>query len=230
VRGNERDVSSRHLSAAQRFPLLGTLLNLLFPPRCVACRAAGDWLCPACLDLILFFEPPWPSLMEESWPLQEVRSAAHLSGPLREAIHSFKYKGLRALAGTLGQIVYDCWEAEPWPIDVIVPVPLHPQRRRERGYNQSTLLARELARHTGLPVVEGTLVRVTPTRPQVGLNAAERAENVRDAFRCRGKDLSGLQVLLVDDVLTTGATLRACAQALLEGGANAVWGLTLAHD
>ncbi len=168
--------------------------------------------------------------MEESWPLQDVRSAAHLSGPLREAIHSFKYKGLRALAGTLGQIVYDCWEAEPWPVDVIVPVPLHPQRHRERGYNQSTLLARELAHHTGLPVVEGALLRVMPTRPQVGLKAAERVENVRNAFRCGGEHVSGLQVLLVDDVLTTGATLRACALALLEGGASAVWGLTLAHD
>ena len=225
-----RDVSSYQLSAAERFPLLGTLLDLLFPPRCVACRTVGDWLCPACLDLILFFEPPWPSFMQERWPLQEVRSAAHLSGPLREAIHSFKYEGLRALAGTLGQIVYDCWEAEPWAVDVIVPVPLHPQRRRERGYNQSTLLARELARHTGLPVVEATLQRVTPTQPQVGLNAAERVENVRGAFRCRDGSLSGLRVLLVDDVLTTGATLRACAQALLEGGTHAAWGLTLAHD
>lgn len=223
-------MSSHHLSTAERFPLLGTLLNLLFPPRCVACRSVGHWLCPACLDLVLFFEPPWPSFMEELWPLQEVRSAAHLSGPLREAIHSFKYKGLRALAVTLGQIVYDCWEAEPWSVDAIVPVPLHPRRQRERGYNQSTLLARELARYTGLPVAEGALLRVTPTRPQVGLNAAERAENVRDAFRCRGEDLSGLRVLLVDDVLTSGATLRACAEALLEGEARAVWGLTLAHD
>ncbi len=168
--------------------------------------------------------------MQELWPLSGARSAAHLSGPLREAVHSLKYEGVRALAGTLGQIVYDCWEAEPWTVDVIVPVPLHPQRRRERGYNQSALLARELARHTSLPVVEGALLRVTPTQPQVGLNAAERVENVRGAFRCGGDDLSEQRVLLVDDVLTTGATLRACAQALLEGGAQGVWGLTLAHD
>jgi ComF family protein len=115
-------------------------------------------------------------------------------------------------------------------VDVIVPVPLHPSRLRERGYNQSTLLACELSHCTGLRVVEGVLLRITPTRPQVGLDAAERAENVRDAFCCRDQSLRDLQVLLVDDVLTTGATMRACGQALLQGNAGAVWGLTLAHD
>ncbi|MGC8786236.1 MAG: ComF family protein [Anaerolineae bacterium] len=134
------------------------------------------------------------------------------------------------MASVLGEILYDCWVAEPWPVDVILPVPLHPQRFRERGYNQSTLLARELARHTALPIAEHSLSRIAPTLPQVGLNAAQRAENVRNAFRCTDDSVSGLSVLLVDDVLTTGATLRACAQALLQGNAYAVWGLTLAHE
>lgn len=182
------------------------------------------------MDQILFFEPPWPAFLEETWPLQGVRAAGHLSGPLREAIHSFKYKGWRVLASTLGEILYDCWSAEPWPVDVIVPVPLHSQRLRERGYNQSSLLARELARHTALPIVERTLLRILPTPPQVGLNATQRAENLHDAFCCVNDSLTGLSVLLVDDVLTTGATLRACAQALLRGNARVVWGLTLAHE
>ena len=213
-----------------RFPLAEALLNLLFPPKCVACGVRGSWLCPDCMDQIEFFEPPWQWMLDEISPLQDVRCAARLGGPLREAIHSFKYEGLRALARTLGEVLYDCWDVEPWPVDVIVPVPLHPSRLRERGYNQSALLARELARHTGLPIAERVLLRISPTRPQVGLNVAERAENVRDAFRCRDESLRGQQVLLVDDVLTTGATLRACAQALLQGKARAVWGLTLAHD
>jgi ComF family protein len=149
---------------------------------------------------------------------------------LRKAVHRFKYAGLRSLAGTLGEILYDCWAAEHWPVDVIVPVPLHPQRERQRGYNQSLLLARELSVHTALTIIDGVLLRTSPTQPQVGLSAAQRAENVRNAFDCQDDSLRGSKVLLVDDVLTTGATMRACAFALLEGKAAAVWGLTLAHD
>lgn len=215
---------SRHRSLGQ------ILLDLLFPPRCVSCGTHGAWLCSVCTDQILFFEPPWPAVVEDLWPLRDARAAAHFSGPLRQAIHGFKYGGLRALAPALGEILYDCWSAEPWPVDVIVPVPLHPHRLRERGYNQSVLLARELARRTGLPIADQTLLRIAPTRPQVTLSAAERAENVRAAFRCCDHRLSGLSVLLVDDVLTTGATLRSCAEALLQGQARAVWGLTLAHE
>jgi ComF family protein len=224
------DTDSPQPSSLRRFSLAETFLNLLFPPRCVGCDAHGAWLCPSCLDEILFFEPPWPPFLDDIYPLRDVRAAAHLSGPLREAIHRFKYAGLRALSPVLGEMLYDCWDAEPWPAQVIVPVPLHPQRQRERGYNQSALLARELARHTGLPVATGTLLRISPTPPQVGLKAIERAENVRGAFRCQNDALAGKQVLLVDDVLTTGATLRACAEALLQGQAQAVWGLALARD
>ncbi len=210
--------------------LFSTLLNLLFPPRCVSCGAGESWLCAACTDQILFYEPPWPQMLDQIWPLEDVRSAAHLVGPLRQAIHAFKYQGLRALAVQLGQVLYDCWDAEPWPADVIAPVPLHATRQRERGYNQSALLARELSRHTGLPVIEGVLLRTVATLPQVGMNAAERSANVRGAFTCQDDSLGGQQVLLIDDVLTTGATIRACAEALLQGHAGGVWAMTLAHD
>jgi len=150
------------------------------------------------MDQIEFFEPPWQWMLDEISPLQDVRCAARLGGPLREAIHSFKYEGLRALARTLGEVLYDCWDVEPWPVDVIVPVPLHPSRLRERGYNQSALLARELARHTNLPVAERVLLRIIPTPPQVGLNVTERAENVRGAFRCR--DLAAFPNLTVKKI------------------------------
>jgi ComF family protein len=210
--------------------LTRAFLDLIFPPRCVGCGHSGAWLCPACVDGILFYEPPWPQLLHELHPLQQARAAAHLEGPLRQAIHAFKYEGLRALASTLGEILYDCWEADPWPADAIVPVPLHPERLRQRGYNQSWLLARELSLRVGLPIVEGTLVRKLPTPPQVGLDADQRASNVDGAFSCHDERLMGRQVLLIDDVLTTGATLRACARAALHGGADAVWAMTLAHD
>jgi len=205
-----------------------TFSNLLFPPRCAGCDAPGYWLCPSCIAQIEFLQSSWEPT-DELPSLRGLRSVARLSGPLQKAIHSFKYEGLRALASTLGAILSDGWEAAPRAVDVIVPVPLHPSRLRERGYNQSALLVRELGRRAGLPVAERTLLRTTPTRPQVGLNVEERAQNVRNAFRCHDNPLRGLRVLLVDDVLTTGATLRACTHALVQGEVHAVWGLTLAR-
>ncbi len=115
----------------RRFSAVETFLNLLFPPRCVGCNARGAWLCPSCTDEILFFEPPWPPLLDDIYPLQGVRAAAHLSGPLRKAIHRFKYGGLRALGPVLGEMLFDCWGADPWPVDIIVPVPLHPASESE---------------------------------------------------------------------------------------------------
>ena len=148
------------------------------------------------------------------------------------AVGQFKYNDLRVLAGPLGSLMADRWEClrpgdrEP---DVIVPVALHPQRERARGYNQAALLADELSRQLGLPAVPDALVRVRDTMPQVGLSSHERRENVRGAFSCRGSTLSGRRVLLVDDVCTTGATLEAAASALLDGGVESVWAYTLAR-
>jgi ComF family protein len=128
----------------------------------------------------------------------------------------------------------DCWVARPWPADVVVPVPLHASRQRERGYNQATLLARELvrclrARQAPMALDERVLVRERATPPQVGLDGAQRRENVRGAFRCSSDAVLGRQVLLIDDVCTTGATLEACAVALGEGGARGVRALTFAR-
>jgi ComF family protein len=121
------------------------------------------------------------------------------------------------------------WRQHPMPADVVVPVPLHATRLRERGYNQAGLLARELAQQTKLSIDEQTLARERATAPQVELNARQRRENVHDAFRCSSDGLAGSRVLLVDDVCTTGATLEACAIALRKGGARSVQALTLAR-
>ncbi|MCK4314155.1 MAG: ComF family protein [Anaerolineae bacterium] len=150
-------------------------------------------------------------------------------GTLREAIHWLKYRGRTALAGPLGGLMVAYWMQHPMPADVVVPVPLHTARLRERGYNQAALLAHEMARRVGLVVDEQALVRWRITAPQVKLDARRREENVRDAFRCSGDALTGKQVLLIDDVCTTGSTLEACAVALYEGGARGVQALTLAH-
>lgn len=148
---------------------------------------------------------------------------------MEKAIHALKYKRLRAIAPLLGAYLAEYWQRSPFLVDIAVPVPLHPSRLRHRGYNHSALLVRELSVASGLPVVEDCLVRVRATAPQVQLNARERRENVAGAFQCADERLAGARVLLVDDVCTTSATLNACAEGLLAGGAREVWGLTLAR-
>jgi ComF family protein len=115
------------------------------------------------------------------------------------------------------------------PVDVIVPVPLHADRLRERGYNQAALLAREMGGRLGIAVDEKALLRRRPTAPQAKLDAKQRKDNVRDAFHCSSDALADKRVLLIDDVCTTGATLDACAIALYESGARSVQALTLAR-
>lgn len=223
--------------------LCGQFLDLLFPPRCVGCRRVGVWLCADCLDQIPHVEPPFCArcgnvvvagdlcVRCRTSPLRIecIRSAVYFEGVLRKAMHRLKYRGHTALAVPLGGLMAAYWTEHSMPADVIVPVPLHAARLRERGYNQAALLAREMARQVGLAVDEQALTRQHATAPQVKLDAKQRKENVRDAFRCSDGALAGKQVLLIDDVCTTGATLEACAVALQEGGARGVRALTLAR-
>ncbi|MBM3942428.1 MAG: ComF family protein [SAR202 cluster bacterium] len=153
-----------------------------------------------------------------------------MTGTVREAIHALKYRDLRAAAPELGKLLAEHLQAHPLPGDVLVPVPLHPRRLRQRGYNQSALLARELGKLTGLPVAAGWLARVRSAPPQArAANRQERASNVRDAFAATGS-ARGISVVLVDDVTTTGSTFSAAARALKDAGAATVWGLALAKE
>ena len=227
------------------------ILNLVFPPTCVACQRYGAWLCSACADVIERLEPPLCARC--GWPghqvpppsgrasgccpatldsLDGLRALAFHSGPLRTAIHQLKYGDLRALAGSLADLMAEGWPAlapEGTGFDTLVPIPLHRARQRERGYNQAALLARELGARLQRPVIESGLERIRDTAPQVGLKPAARRQNVRNAFRCRGGHFEGQRVLLIDDVCTTGATLEAAATALRAGGAVSVWAYTLAR-
>jgi ComF family protein len=222
-------------------------IDLLFPPRCVACRRLGAWLCPECLAAIETIAPPvcqrcglplpqaggmCGRCTAEGSSLDGLRAYAYHSDPLRQAIHELKYADLQALAVPLGRLMADGWKALRPPeqdIDVIVPTPLHPKRERDRGYNQAALLARELGSHLQRPVAETTLARIKATAPQVELNAQERKANVREAFRCNDHRLAGKRVLLIDDVCTTGSTLEAAALALRRTNVSSVWAYTLAR-
>lgn len=149
-------------------------------------------------------------------------------GPVREAVHLLKYGRRTMLAPALGALLAGGAGPSVRGADLVVPVPLQLRRLRQRGFNQSLLLARALSERLGAPIDARVLRRVRGTRPQVGLHASQRAENVRGAFIVSGRGLEGRDVLLVDDVYTTGATARECAAALARAGAR-VRVLTLAR-
>ncbi len=150
---------------------------------------------------------------------------------MKEAIHAFKYKNLKALAQPFSLLLADYLSASNLAVEAVVPVPLHPHRLRERGYNQSSLLARELGKLSGLPVVEGCLLRRRAAPPQARSSSLEaRRRHVEGAFYCSDARLKGRRILLLDDVCTSGATRSSCARALRDVGSGQVWGLTLARE
>jgi len=223
-------------------------VDVLFPPRCVACEAIGAHLCAACAQQVEPVTPPYcsrcgrPQNRAQSLcshcqevdvhPLAVARAAALFTHPLRSAIHGLKYENRPELAVPLARYLTATYQAEkpnawPDPINRVVPVPLHAQRLQERGYNQAEQLARAFCRATQLPLDGTCLRRIRMTASQVGLNVQQRQQNVADAFQVEG-DVRGHTVLLIDDVFTTGATLNACARALQSAGAHAVCALTLA--
>lgn len=158
-----------------------------------------------------------------------VRTTAYFEdNPIRSAIHDLKYNNHRAIAIILSEILADTYRRYNLHVEVLVPVPLHYSRIKERGYNQSELLANELGNILDLPVNNSTLQRIRKTKPQMTLGANERHKNVADAFVCNDKQLANQKILLIDDVCTTGSTLDACAAALKQAGVASVWGLTLA--
>jgi len=224
--------------------LAQAFLDVVFPPRCVGCGKQGAFLCPGCREAMPRALPPrcplcWqPERRGEACgrcartrpAFAGARSLYVFQGPVREAVHALKYNHLSALARPMGGMMAACVEAEALPVDLVVPVPLFGRRQRLRGYNQSALLAREVARLNGLPLAEGGLARRRDTPPQArSVDAEARRRNVADAFAERRR-VEGRRVLLIDDVMTTGATLDACARALRQAGAASVWALTFARE
>jgi ComF family protein len=172
----------------------------------------------------------------EPLAIDGIRSAFLFEGEVRQTVHHLKYCNRQLLAVPLARLMAGYWRANPIPINLIVPVPLHPARQRERGYNQADLLARALGGMIDMPVVTKGLRRVRHTQSQVSLNATDRSENVRGAFiyqvsgkGCSDVAVNGRRVLVIDDVCTTGSTLEACSLALKTAGASTVWGFTLAR-
>jgi len=231
-----------------------TLFQFFLPRQCPCCEKfleeGEQGFCSDCLTQIRWIQPPFCSICGIPFISREAkthpcgacvthkryftmaRALGAFEGSLQEAIHRWKYEGKTYLTPFFAE-----WIAEglnrywkPGSLDLLIPVPLHRLRLRERGFNQALLLVKDLSRRTGIPYRKKILQKKKPTIPQVNLGGADREKGVKGAFYVTDKqDLLGAWVLLVDDVYTTGATVNECSKVLLRGGAERVDVLTLAH-
>lgn len=232
---------------------LNIILNTIFPLKCEVCRqqlplAAGARICRSCRNKILpigdnFCRKCGKSLQiatnfcvdcqdNDSLYYESIKAAGVYHGALRETIHAFKYECRSCLGADLGDFMLSSFQQHFSlnSLDKLVPVPLHKKQYRQRQYNQSEVLAKNLSRSTGIPVATDTLVRIRETRPQFTLNKQERASNIRNSFQVKDKVwLPGARVLVIDDICTTGSTINECARVLKQSGAGEVHGLVLAH-
>ena len=217
-------------------------LDFLLPLYCVECRREGRGVCKECLagmtELRAYCEvcaQPGSSrrcrrCVVTPLPVSGIRAVYPFEGVIRSAVHALKYRNYRALAPELADILACRLADADIPATLLVPVPMHPRRERNRGYNQAELLASELGRLTGVPVAKGVLERSVDSPPQVqrGTRAA-RMEIAEETFSA-ATSVEGEAVLLIDDVVTTASTMAACSQVLREASAASVWGLALARE
>ncbi|MDH3346433.1 MAG: ComF family protein [Kiritimatiellaceae bacterium] len=230
------------------------MLDFIYPRNCIHCGVSMPeplrYMCWDCLADLSMVEPPFCaccgdpvagdvqhnfvcfSCSREKPHFDAARSATRYDGAVGEALRALKYESGIWTVPDLVELLYACVQAEYLNVsfDWITAVPLYSVRRRARGYNQSALLASALARRMRIPIKERRIRRIRPTVSQTGLTAPQRAANVSNAFRVGVfSRFQGDRVLLVDDVMTTGATVNACAGALKKGGAASVHVVTVAR-
>jgi competence protein ComFC len=239
--------------ALRKFELFEAATSLLYPPVCTFCGGktrAGEYLCEQCEARAMRIVPPFCEQCSEPFEgaittTFTCANCAHRTiyfdaavaayrgrGIVRDIIHDFKYARQVHLRHLVARWLFAAFVDERLrgrQFEIIVPVPLHPTRQRERGFNQASLLAELLSARISIPC-KALLKRVRYTTTQTALDRAERMENLHNAFRLRKKaNVRGLHVLLIDDVLTTGSTLSECARVLKHAGASSVYAATAAR-
>lgn len=229
--------------------MLNTILNILFPQSCpLCCRASTNHrtapICPQCWEKVSLYNGPLcnrcgkPLTSDKSIICGEcisdepsfkyARSYGLYEGGLEKAIKLLKYHGVTRLSVPLSDLLLQL----PLPrVDVIIPVPLHRRRLRERGFNQSALLSRHVAKRLKIPVAITSLIKHRDTHPQVDLDARDRRKNIKGAFTVENREMIYKKdIMLIDDVLTTGATVRECSKVLRKAGAGDIYVIALAHS
>ena len=217
-------------------------LDWIYPPECASCGEPGYRLCADCLEKIKFIKGKcclWcgepmrgpvercPDCQANPRPYTAMRNLADYTGVLRDCVHALKYQNNQGLGAFFSDVLALLVVEVCWMPDLGMPVPLSGQRLAERGYNQAACIAKPLTARLGIRYHPFGIERTRDTPSQVGLSGEARRRNVAGAFRAVPEIVSGKRVLVVDDVMTTGSTMEACARALVAAGAQAVYCLTL---
>lgn len=237
-------INNNHIPASYFiYKILWDTLDLLYPPYCGGCGKPGVRWCSHC-------EQSSERLGENICPICgqpqknksecdkckigarnfiQLRSWGLFSGSLRNAIHKIKYERDIGLGESLSRKIIDEFLVHSWSVDLITAVPLSKRRMAEKGYNHANLLARPLSLFTGIPFQPTALIRSKELTPQVGHTYLERMENVKEAFESPASQVKDKNVLIIDDVITTTATMQACSESLKKSGAHNIYGLSLAR-
>ena len=248
------DCAIELLKAVVMEGIIKGLIDLIFPPLCALCGSplaeddTGE-ICPSCLRSVRFISPPicptcglpfvsrsgedhlCGQCLRRRWHFGSARALGLYEGTMREAIHLLKYHGKSFLAKPLVGLLDKGYPfIEYGSYDLLVPVPLHPKRLRERGFNQALILGKAIGRMTGIACEGFLLKKIRWSPPQINLSPREREKNVKGSFAVADPEgVQGKRVLLIDDVMTTGSTVHECARALLRAGAGEVDVFTLAR-
>lgn len=200
---------------------------------CADCVQTFPWLqepiCPFCGQMMMHSAEMCFECVKDPLPITQIRAAFRFADPIPHVIHQFKYENRFALAEPLAALMGEAWPQWQTAVNLIIPIPMHKTRQRKRGYNQSALLAQKFSKHIDKPYSEDALQRTRHTRPQMGLSKRARLTNLSGAFNANSRSVQNKDILLIDDVCTTGATLVAATKTLLAAGANSVSGYCLAR-
>jgi len=208
------------------------ILDIFFPSFCVSCKKEGSFLCDSCEEKIFIFKRP-SHLPEKSKIKKFYCATEYKQKTLEKLIHNFKYRFIKEAKNDISKILIkhlELSEFKPNKNQILIPVPLHKKRLKWRGFNQSEILAKEIGSYFDIPVTTNILFREKYTEPQISKqNRKERIKNIKNVFSCKNlNSIKNKEIILVDDVITTGSTLKECAKTLSKNNANDILAIVVA--